>query len=551
MTPLAVSTVVDGIGRFRVLLDENRAALDELNVYPVPDGDTGTNLLGTVAEIATHLDTADPDTRDLATVAATVGAHAVRAARGNSGIIVAEALRGFVAALAEEATAPEAEALAHALEEAAGLARRAVSHPVEGTVLTVADDAARAARARARSGADALSVATAAADAAWAGVGRTPELLPVLDEAGVVDAGAAGYALWLDALVAALGGDPPRRVPPPPRWGRVVVGGVGGAGASGGPRYEVLVDLVAGAAAVDELRRRWAGMGESVVIVGQGEHWRAHVHTDDPGEVGAAASAVATVERSEVTDLHEQASEHLRSAAAPGPDAGERTGVVAVAASPQLEHLFRALGAGVVVPGGRGARPSGGAIADAVEATAAGHVVVLPNDGPTVEVARQAAASVSRDAVVVPTSSVVEGLVALRAFDPHRPARAAVAVMERAVETVAFAEIAPVVRPSRVGGVEVDVGSWLAIGQRPRFTLAADDPLDAAVLAFDALFDWVDAGTGDDLDLVLVLRGGAGDPKDTVSLRDHVESLYPSTLVEVYETAEPHVAYTLAACRRA
>lgn len=548
MSVLSAGAVVAAVARFEVLLAEHRDRLDEMNVYPVPDGDTGTNLLGTVAALRKVLGDGAVDA-DLGEVASAIGRAAVRAARGNSGIIVAESLSGFTAALA--AGGP-GTGVAAALAEASRAAWRAVSEPAEGTVLTVAADAARVAGGRAAERpADDLAVARAADDEAWASLARTPELLPALAEAGVVDAGGAGYALWLDALVAALGGNPPARVLQPPG----PVGAVrarAGTDGSVGPRFELVVDLLAADDDVDRLRRAWAGSGDSIVVAGHAGRWRAHVHTDDPAGALATAESVGDVADSEVTDLHDQAARH-RQAGGRAPRRGEHvpTGVVAVAASEQLTHLFSELGATAIVPGGRGNRPPGAAIIDAIDRADADGVVVLPNDGPTVEVARRAGQEARYPAVVVPTASMVEGLVALCALPRagESPAAVSAAMAERLARTW-WSEILPVARPAHVDGVDVDVGDWLVRGHRPRFTLAELDCLSAAVLAVDRLVEAVDGGTGDLLEAVVVARGALGEPADSVALRAHVESLYPAALVETYDTAEPNIAFALAARRR-
>ncbi len=546
MTAISGEVVAAALSRYRALLATHRERLDEMNVFPVPDGDTGSNLLSTVGEIDSALDLASSD-GDLDALASRLGTAAIRAARGNSGIILAEALRGFTGALARMR---HGEGVAAALAQASRLARGAVSDPVEGTVLTVAEDAARAATERAVAGGSELDVARAAADEAWLSLARTPTLLPALREAGVVDAGGAGYALWLDALVAALGGELPDRVPPPPRSPAPVDAAVGSQRHQqdvAGPRYELVVDLDAEPAAVEELRRRWARAGDSMVVVGDSRQWRAHLHTDDPEAARALAEDLGTVRDVEITDMHGQVAARRSSRRQA---ATVTTAVVAVAATEELAHLFEVLGASVIVAGGRGARPSGAAIIDAIDRTGADEVVVLPDDGPTIDVARRAAIEARRPAVVAPAASMVEGLVAMRSFDARGRAGEVAERMGEAISRVYWAEVLPVVRPSSVDGHHVVPGDWLVRGHRPRFSLAVGDALDAAILALDELVEAIDGGTGDLLEGVTVLRGSLGDRRGVEMLRDHVESLFPSVVVEAHDTAERNVAYSLAARRR-
>lgn len=530
-------TVVSALERFEAMLVEHRARLDEMNVYPVPDGDTGSNLLATVA--ALRADAAGPD---LASVASSVADAAVRAARGNSGIILAESLRAFTSTLADDDDA----GIAGALAEAAAAARRAVGDPAEGTILTVAADAAGAAVVCEAAGGDDHAVLLAAREEAWASLARTPELLPALAAAGVVDAGGAGYALWLDALAAAAGAQTPRRALPAP----APTHDLPESAASLGARFELVVQLEAAPGDVEALRRTWAGTGDSIVVAGHGQRWRAHVHTDDPAAALAAAEALGTVGSSTTTDLHEQAAQHRWYAAEPAAPVPPGTGVVAVAASDELAHLFRELGAAQIVPGGRGQRPSGGALIEAIERTGSDAVAVLPNDGPTVDVARHALGRARRRGVVVATSSMIEGLAALRALTSLPPSGgpSAPEAMEQLLARTCFAEVLPVVRPAVVDGAQVHPGDWLVRG-RPRSSLAAGDPLEACVLALDRLVEWIDGGTGDCLEALLVARGALGAPADSVALRAHIDSLYPGATVETYDTAEPNVAFALAAQR--
>ena len=264
---------------YREVLHEHRAALDRLNVFPVPDGDTGTNLARTLDAVAEVL---PPEGADLATTCRAVADGALLGARGNSGVILSQVLRGLTDAL------PQA-GVAAALVAAAAAARRAVLEPVEGTVLTVADAAA----AGAQGGGSLVEVLEAAREAAAGALARTPEQLPALAEAGVVDAGGAGLLLLLDAALAVVDGRP---VPPPPAGPARPPGHTG-------PRYEVTYLLEAEADRVDALRAGLGGLGESVAVSGAGRRWSCHVHTDDPDAAVAAGEAAGRPSRVEVVDL--------------------------------------------------------------------------------------------------------------------------------------------------------------------------------------------------------------------------------------------------------
>jgi len=283
---------------YRGALEAHQGLLDRLNVFPVPDGDTGTNLVRTLDAVVDEVGTGPGD---LAATCRAVAAGALMGARGNSGVILSQVLRGFTGALAAAGAAAGPTAVAEGLAAAALAARAAVLEPVEGTMLTVADAAAAAATAAAAAGADLVGVLDAAREAATEAVARTPELLPALAEAGVVDAGGVGVALLLDAALAVVDerrvsvpndGRVPEAPPPPVTLS--------------GPRFEVTYLVEATDDDVAGLRRRLGDLGDSVALSGGTGTWSCHVHTDDVTAAIEAGAAVGRPRRIEVTDLAEQ-----------------------------------------------------------------------------------------------------------------------------------------------------------------------------------------------------------------------------------------------------
>jgi uncharacterized protein len=304
-------------------LDRHREELNRLNVYPVRDSDTGDNLMATIGSVTDQLARVGDDT-----LVDAIANGALRGGRGSSGVIFGAALRGFVTSLPDRCGA---DGLASALTTAATAAREAVADPVEGTILTVADDAAREAR-RASDGTVA-DVARAAADEGRRSLARTPELLASLAEAGVVDAGGLGYVLFLDTLAEVLTGakGAPLRLSPP-------VGCSADEQATDGGRYEVVCLLSASEDRVAWLRDRWRSLGDAVAIAGAEADWRCHVHTDDVVAALAAAREAGPISEVEATDL-----------------AGQNHGsvsVVALAGGDELAATYLRAGAQrVVVPG--------------------------------------------------------------------------------------------------------------------------------------------------------------------------------------------------------
>lgn len=284
---------------FGELIRAHRDHLDRVNVYPVPDGDTGTNLSHTIEGVVQSLDATD----DMKDVARAIQRGTLAGARGASGVIMSQLLAAFADRLARVDVGDGSD-LADALAAASRAADQAVLHPVEGTILTVAREAARAAGRAAERTTDTLRVLEAARDAAGDALARTPDLLPALRRARVVDAGGTAFVLMLDALLNVLAGRPLPAPPEPPE--RVEVPSVG----VGSPRYEVVVRLAASPAALRRLRQDWERIGsESAVVVEDDELAVAHVHTDHPEAAEEAARSAGEVLSVQVTDLHAQVEE--------------------------------------------------------------------------------------------------------------------------------------------------------------------------------------------------------------------------------------------------
>ena len=424
---LFVDIAVDALGAAR-------EEIDALNVYPVPDGDTGTNMYLTVsaARDAVREATGGDPGADLGEALAAFSRGALLGARGNSGVILSEMMRAIARRLAR--STPEernAEVLAQALRLASDAAYAAVGTPVEGTILSVARAAAEAAEVTTEEpGARTRDVFTDAAEAARAALARTPGQLQALADAGVVDAGGRGVSVVLDAAETALTGRRPE--PVLPRIGRHAIpvttpttgsGHPPGADLTpGGPSYEVMYLLDTDAEQVPALRERLAGLGDSLVVVGDERLWNVHVHVDDVGAAIEAGIEAGRPHRIRVTHFHDQVTQQAaqeREAARPR----EGRCVVVVSAGPGLTSLFGEAGA-VVVEGGPGRRPSTGDLLAAITGCGAQEVVVLPNDGDSVRAAQVAASTATQDTgvrvAVIPTQAQVQGLAALAVHEPGR-----------------------------------------------------------------------------------------------------------------------------------
>jgi DAK2 domain fusion protein YloV len=434
-----------------------RDALNAINVFPVPDGDTGTNMSLTMRAAA---DAAAQDQSSCAAVAKAAAQGALMGARGNSGVILSQILSGFDTG--DPSASFDGKWIAEALERGRAAAYRVVSNPREGTILTAIMAAAEAAQSSATGGGDAAGVVAAAAQAAQAATDRTPELLPVLKEAGVVDAGAQGLSVLLDGMARALRGE---SVAAAQGLGSIDASWLGatrrvhGDGGRSGYCTEYIVsgsDLDS-----DEVRGRLAEMGDSLLVVGGGDFLRVHVHTHSPDQALAYGRSLGAVSQEKVEDMEAQFQE-LASAGDAAPVASA-IAVVAVGAGEGIEALFTSLGAASVIRGGQTMNPSAGDIHDAIKAAGGDMTIVLPNNKNIALAAEQAARSMGGRVVVVPTRSIPQGVAALIAFNPEATVGENTTEMLESLKTVRTGEVTLAARPTTIGGLEVREGQPIGL----------------------------------------------------------------------------------------
>ncbi|MFJ2764278.1 DAK2 domain-containing protein [Streptomyces prasinus] len=456
-------------------LGRAREEIDAINVYPVADGDTGTNLYLTVESAATAVEAVfagyaaeGPEGPTLADAARAMAHGALIGARGNSGTILAQLLRGMAQVLAGDGTAhADGQGLRRALRTAADSARRAVAHPVEGTVLTVASAAADAAGG---AQGDCGEVARAAYDGARAALAATPDQLAVLRRAGVVDAGGRGLVAVLAALVETFTGENPAgpapgayrstagthaRTPPGTRTRAEhgePAGCAGGGGAAeaaaAGPAYEVIYLLEAEDAAVERLRRRLDGLGDSLVVVGGDGLWNVHVHVDDAGAAVEAGVEAGRPHRIRITHFG-AGDAHATGAGRPPAERAARA-VVAVVPGEGLAVLYTGAGATTVLAR-PGEPPASGELVQAVRRAHAHEVVLLPNDAELRHTAAAAAEQARAEGLrvaLIPTRSAVQGIAALAVHEPERRFDEDVVAMTSAAGATRYAEIAVAERQS-------------------------------------------------------------------------------------------------------
>ena len=511
--------------------EASRRRIDDLNVYPVPDGDTGTNLTLTVRAVAEALENLEESDRER--LAREIARAALMGARGNSGVILSQIVRGFVE-VAAAAAALDSPTLARAFRSASDAAYRAVRKPVEGTMLTVIRELAEEAEAQARTQpdltpADLLRALVLRGEEAVAG---TPEQLEILRRAGVVDAGGAGLLELLRGVTAAVTGDALPEVPP--ELEEVGVDAIH----QERSKYRYCTVFVVEGERLDrpDLEAALEPLGDSLMVVGDESALKVHVHTDDPGAALSRGAARGVLEGIEIANMHRQTAERETRLLELVPS-DQATEVIAVVAGDGNERIFRSLGAAQVVDGGRSMNPSTADILAAVEATVAPEAIVLPNNPNVVLSAEQAAANAAKPVRVVPTRSIPAGIAALVAFDGARTADENVSEMEEAVAAIATGAVTTASRDVQLDGLLVEKGAYLG--------LAEGEPV-AGGPSFEEVAAGVVAGLLAEPRSVLTILTGEGAP-ELNGLLGRISAEHPRIEVDVQDGGQPHYHLLLSA----
>jgi len=564
-------------------LERHRAVVNRLNVYPVPDGDTGTNMALTLESVVKALDALDLATADGDDMGATcraIASGSLMGARGNSGVILCQILRGISGTFAP-CSVVGAHQAAVALAEGSAAARAGVMRPVEGTMLTVAADAAEAARlVDENGGGDLVDVFEAAMKAAVASLWRTPDLLPVLAQAGVVDAGGAGLLLMYDAFLHVIDGRPSLvELPLPSHVADLVTGGFAaeafaaagedddrrpqaeGNGTEGhvlsrsrpgepggevvidGLRYEVMYFLEAPDEALGAFKAVWAGIGDSIVIVGGDGLWNCHIHTDDIGAAIEAALDVGRPRDIRVTDLLDQVEEEswVRRAAelaAPPPSPEEPvpvTSVVAVATGDGIRRIFYSLGVHHIVGGGQSMNPSTAQILEVVDSVPGAEVVILPNNKNIVAVAEQVRQLSSKPTFIVETQGIQEGFAALLEYDPGAGAEENAVAMRAAASRVRAGEVTTAVRPSESAAGPIEAGDFIGLSRSGIESVGANP--------FEATCGLLTKMLGDGDEIVTLIEGAGATAADTRRISEWLRENWPAISLELHHGGQPLYPY--------
>jgi len=517
-------------------LEKSAADIDALNVFPVPDGDTGTNMLLTMRSTVEEAYRAPNNSAS--GVAKAMAKGALVGARGNSGVILSQIWNGLAQGLADKESVNGAE-LADAMIKASEVAYKGLSNPVEGTILTVVREAAVAAQEHAATGGDdAVSVLEAAADAAKESVANTPTLLPVLMEAGVVDAGGQGLYTILEGSLHYLKGEVEQlklRRPWMIASSVPLTAKVSQMAAADEMPYGYCTNFVIQGEELepDKLRKRLEKRGQSVIVVGDESAVRVHIHTLDPGDIMSFVIPLGTLHEINIRNMDEQYRDFLEMQKERMP--AVEIAIVAVVVGEGLSNVFASLGATFIVPGGQTMNPSTKDLLQAVEAVPSEKVILLPNNKNIVLTAEQVQSLTKKTVKVVPTKTIPEGVAALLAFDYEADLEANVQNMEKAQAAVKSIEVTRAVRATRLGGL--DIKKKQAIGFLDGDLVAVSDKAE------DALTEVLDKVNLDAAEVVTIYHGADTNSTEAEKVGTAVREKYPQLQVEVVQGGQPHYNY--------
>ena len=549
---LGAEEVRQTVVTFRNAMRAHAAGINRLNVYPVPDGDTGTNMARTLDAVVAELDGAD---HEMESTCRAISHGSLMGARGNSGVILSQILRGLVGTISETTDGKvNAARMAEALKKASAAAYEAVLKPIEGTILTVVRESADAAAVAVSGGATLSATLQAARSAGRDALARTPDMLPVLKDAGVVDAGGAGFLLLLDSAIHIVDGE---AMPEPDESDGPTIEQLeavalrhktDGSVDVSELRYEVMFLLDLDDSRLSDFKQAWGSIGDSIVVVGGEGLYNCHIHTND---IGAAIEAPLLVtgrpRQIRVTDLFEEvADEHAAREAELGAPVQSRStspslppvtcAVVAVASGDGLAELFGQLGVHGVISGGQTSNPSTAELLAAVEHMNARQVIILPNNKNIIPVAQQVSALTTKEVRVVPTTSMPEALAALVSYDPEASAESNARGMTSAAQSMATGEVTQAVRDTNTDVGQVTSGDWIGIVRGDGIVAIAGTLVTAVTQLLEHLID--DSG-----ELLTIVTGSDATNAHTEQIIAWVSEHRPDVAIETHSGGQPLYPY--------
>jgi len=526
-------------------LEQHQRLVNELNVFPVPDGDTGTNMVLTMRSAYGRMQNQEHD--HVGRMADTLAQGALMGARGNSGVILSQIWRGLAKPL-KELDSFDASDLVRAFREASNTAYGGVMRPVEGTILTVIREGAEEAADAAEKSSDLRFMLERVLERCQQALLRTPEMLPILKQAGVVDAGGQGLVYILEGMLRYVHGEmavPSEAVAPQGVTVPAQALAVPDGGELENP-YDVQFILIGASLSVEEVRHKIDGMGDSTVVVGDKNTIKVHVHVKDPGlplsygiRLGAVTDVVVENMQMQMEEIINEAAPAAISEPDTSSDEPGRIAVIAIAPGEGLEKIFRSLGAAATVNGGQTNNPSTEEILEVIERLVTDRVVILPNNK-NIVLASEAARNLSKKSVaVVPTKTIPQGISAMLSHNPDGDLEEIASIMASAAMKVSSGQITRATRSVRLNGVEVVEGEIIGL---------ADDCLCVSGNEIKAVIAGVLAGMElDGREIISVYYGADVSPADAEATVAQIEELYPDMEVELLPGGQAHYYFILGA----
>ncbi|MBK4202918.1 DAK2 domain-containing protein [Bacillus subtilis] len=531
-------------------LSQNASAVDALNVFPVPDGDTGTNMNLSMTSGAREVE--QMNTNDIGKVGSALSKGLLMGARGNSGVILSQLFRGFSKSIE---TKKEINALefAAALQAGVDMAYKAVMKPVEGTILTVAKDAAKKAITLAEKETDITMLMTAVTEEAEASLNRTPELLPVLKEVGVVDSGGKGLLCVYEGFLASLKGETVTQKAVLPSLDDMVSAEHHKSAQSlmntedieFGFCTEVMVRLDQTKREFDEgtFRQDLSQFGDSLLVIADESLAKVHIHAEEPGNVLNYAQHYGELIKIKIENMREQHTSIISQESKPAdnekPPAKQPYGIVTVAMGEGISDLFKSIGASVVIEGGQTMNPSTEDIVEAVKSLNAETVFILPNNSNIIMAANQAASVMDEQVLVIPSKTVPQGMSALLAFNPDQEAEANEGNMLSAIQQVKSGQVTYSVRDTHIDGKDIKKGDFMGI-LNGTIIGTAEDQLSAAKMLLSEMI-------GEDDEIVTILYGEDASQEEAEELEAFLSEKYEEIEVEIHNGKQPLYSYIVSA----
>ncbi|AEP86571.1 DAK2 domain-containing protein [Bacillus spizizenii] len=531
-------------------LSQNASAVDALNVFPVPDGDTGTNMNLSMTSGAREVEKMNTD--DIGKVGSALSKGLLMGARGNSGVILSQLFRGFSKSIE---TKKEINALefAAALQAGVDMAYKAVMKPVEGTILTVAKDAAKKAITLAEKETDITMLMTAVKEEAEASLNRTPELLPVLKEVGVVDSGGKGLLCVYEGFLASLKGEtvPQKAVLPSlddmvsAEHHKSAQSLMNTEDIEFGFCTEVMVRLDQTKREFDEgtFRQDLSQFGDSLLVIADESLAKVHIHAEEPGNVLNYAQHYGELIKIKIENMREQHTSIISQESKPAdnekPPAKQPYGIVTVAMGEGISDLFKSIGASVVIEGGQTMNPSTEDIVEAVKSLNAETVFILPNNSNIIMAANQAASVMDEQVFVIPSKTVPQGMSALLAFNPDQEAEANEGNMLSAIQQVKSGQVTYSVRDTHIDGKDIKKGDFMGI-LNGTIIGTAEDQLSAAKMLLSEMI-------GEDDEIVTILYGEDASQEEAEELEAFLSEKYEEIEVEIHNGKQPLYSYIISA----